>query len=439
MDFACLKAKTLAYQHLVHVQRFSSTMPNVEGICLQLSQAQASINKIKNSITLLDNILDNLEKTSSPRPSPIRTSFDSSAPPSSTSLTEPPTDDGNSSPVLRATPPRPRRKTNESPYLTARPRGAVSKKQAGEGSPLPPSSPPSASPYELWVNDIIPKWHQLNPREVPWIRAMWRSGIPSNLRGQVWKLAIDNKLNLTPEIYAKLLEELPSTDEQHDVHREIEVDVNRMFAKLDVGDLMEYRKKLTNVLTAYSRLKSDVGYVQGMSYIAGMLLYYMSDFDSFVCMSNLLENKFLQGLFRLNMATIDQYVSIFGSLLAQIEPKLDQHFIDVGLIPQHYLLQWWLPIFSKSLPVDICGRIWDCYFLEGEIYSFVASLGILRLYRKSLKSMDMESCKKLLSNLPSDIPQEDLFMAIESIPAPLYNSFLEKIHGEITDDNETLS
>lgn len=27
-----------------------------------------------------------------------------------------------------------------------------------------------------------------------------------------------------------------------------------------------------------------------------------------------------------------------------------------------------------------------------------------------------------------DIQEEDLFMAIESIPAPLYNSFLDKIH-----------
>lgn len=61
-------------------------------------------------------------------------------------------------------------------------------------------------------------------------------------------------------------------------------------------------------------------------------------------MSNLLENKFLRGLFKLDMATIDQYISIFGSLFSQTEPKLDKHFVEVGLIPQHYLLQWWLPI-----------------------------------------------------------------------------------------------
>ncbi len=61
-------------------------------------------------------------------------------------------------------------------------------------------------------------------------------------------------------------------------------------------------------------------------------------------MCSLLENKFLNGLFRLDMTLIDQYISIFDSLLTQIEPKLDKHFRSVGLIPQHYLLQWWLPV-----------------------------------------------------------------------------------------------
>ena len=64
-------------------------------------------------------------------------------------------------------------------------------------------------------------------------------------------------------------------------------------------------------------------------------------------MTNLLENAFLKGLFRLDTVAIEQYVTIFGSLLNQIEPKLDKHFSDVGLIPQHYLLQWWFPVSSN--------------------------------------------------------------------------------------------
>lgn len=72
------------------------------------------------------------------------------------------------------------------------------------------------------------------------------------------------------------------------------------------------------------------------------------------------------------------------------------------------------------------GKIWDCFLLDGEIFVFVASLGliisfilnnyiflniyvfiklsfsgILRMYRKELKTMDMEACKKLLGNLPT--------------------------------------
>lgn len=229
-----------------------------------------------------------------------------------------------------------------------------------------------------------------------------------------------------------MLEESSDSPQQLDTRKGIEVDIYRTFAQLDVGDQEVFRSNLSRVLKAYSKYKSDIGYVQGMSYIAGMLLQYMDDYESFLCMSNLLENAFLKGLFRLDTVAIEQYVSIFGSLLNQIEPKLDKHFSEVGLIPQHYLLQWWFPIFSKSLPLEICGKVWDCFLLEGEIFAFVASLGILRLYKKNLKAMDMEACKKILSNLPTDITEEELFMAIESIPAPLYNSFLDKIHTKIS-------
>jgi hypothetical protein len=32
-------------------------------------------------------------------------------------------------------------------------------------------------------------------------------------------------------------------------------------------------------------------------------------------------------------------------------------------------------LFSRALPFDIVGRLWDRYFLEGEVFLFRAALG----------------------------------------------------------------
>lgn len=51
-------------------------------------------------------------------------------------------------------------------------------------------------------------------------------------------------------------------------------------------------------------LRPDVGYVQGMSYLAGMLLLYNDTYNTFVCFSNLLNNHFLISLFKMDIKQV---------------------------------------------------------------------------------------------------------------------------------------
>lgn len=48
---------------------------------------------------------------------------------------------------------------------------------------------------EEW-NALLPQWEAVkNNRRT---RELWWEGIPSSVRGKVWKLAIGNELNITP-------------------------------------------------------------------------------------------------------------------------------------------------------------------------------------------------------------------------------------------------
>lgn len=35
-----------------------------------------------------------------------------------------------------------------------------------------------------------------------------------------------------------------------------------------------------------------------------------------------------------------------------------------------------MTLFAKSLPLDIAIRIWDCYFVEGQMFIYRAALGV---------------------------------------------------------------
>jgi hypothetical protein len=50
---------------------------------------------------------------------------------------------------------------------------------------------------------------------------------------------------------------------------------------------------LGQVLEAYVCYRPDIGYVQGMSYLAAVMLLYMDTFPAFCCLANLLNSPIL--------------------------------------------------------------------------------------------------------------------------------------------------
>lgn len=57
---------------------------------------------------------------------------------------------------------------------------------------------------------------------------------------------------------------------------------------------------------------------------------------------------------------------------------------------------WFVTLFAKQLPLPLCARVWDLYFVEGERYIYKAAVGILKLLGAKLKQMDDEEALGLL-------------------------------------------
>lgn len=170
----------------------------------------------------------------------------------------------------------------------------------------------------IWTTDILPRWEKM--KNQPKTIELWKQGIPSSVRGLVWQKAIGNKLQITPDRYnifsnqARTLRikqqsmgslERSTGSEQQSPFRLIEVDVPRTFGSTQLF-LKEgpYYKQLMEILETYAIYRPDVGYVQGMSYLAGMLLLYNDTYNTFVCFSNLLNNHFLISLFKMDIKQV---------------------------------------------------------------------------------------------------------------------------------------
>lgn len=106
-----------------------------------------------------------------------------------------------------------------------------------------------------------------------------RKGIPDCLRGKVWlKLAnTEGYLKDCPYNFQDIIKD-PSES-----YNEIILDVQRtfpnhvFFSTTTVG-----KDSLKNVLNAVSKVYKDMGYCQGLNFLAGLFLLYMNDEVKFV-------------------------------------------------------------------------------------------------------------------------------------------------------------
>ncbi|KAL0984146.1 hypothetical protein UPYG_G00137680 [Umbra pygmaea] len=311
-----------------------------------------------------------------------------------------------------------------------------------------------ANAMVVWNNDILPNWE--NTRNSRRARDLWWQGLPPNVRGKVWSLAIGNELNITPELYEiflsrakekwRIFSEMGSDTEADDgaslADREssldlIKLDISRTFPPLYIFQKGgPYHDLLHSVLGAYTCYRPDVGYVQGMSFIAAVLILNLEEADAFIAFANLLNKPCQLAFFRVDHELMLKYFAAFEVFFEENLPKLFNHFQNSNLTPDLYLIDWIFTLYSKSLPLDVACRVWDVFCRDGEEFLFRTGLGILRLYEDVLLQMDFIHSAQFLTRLPEDIGSDRLFSCIASTPMLNGNRKWFQVFNALTKDVE---
>ncbi|XP_056106950.1 TBC1 domain family member 10B [Rhinichthys klamathensis goyatoka] len=204
--------------------------------------------------------------------------------------------------------------------------------------------------------------------------------------------------------------DLPSADLT--LFKQIALDLRRSFPthRTLMGDrpeAIEGQAKLFRVLTAFARYNPQIGYVQGMSYIAAVLLMILSEEEAFWALVALLEKpKYLSELFDSSMKKIQLQALVFHQLLKHRKPLLFQHLETLGVSSLHFIMQWFLTLFT-SLPCwDSVLAIWDLIMLHGLQAVFRTGLTIILLLESRIMNMTEEAAVlPVLLRVPMDVSQ----------------------------------
>uniref|UniRef100_A0A669DRP8 TBC1 domain family member 14 n=1 Tax=Oreochromis niloticus TaxID=8128 RepID=A0A669DRP8_ORENI len=210
-------------------------------------------------------------------------------------------------------------------------------------------------------------------------------------------------------------EDVGSSDRESSLEL-IKLDISRTFPQLCIFQKGgPYHDVLHSILGAYTCYRPDVGYVQGMSFIAAVLILNLDTADAFIAFANLLNKPCQMAFFRVDHSLMLTYFAAFEVFFEENLPKLFAHFKKNNLTPDIYLIDWIFTLYSKSLPLDLACRVWDVFCRDGEEFLFRTALGLLRLYQDVLTSMDFIHMAQFLTRLPDLIPADQLFQHIAAI------------------------
>lgn len=168
---------------------------------------------------------------------------------------------------------------------------------------------------------------------------------------------------------------------------EIRRDINRTFPEaLEPRDT----QALFHILRAVSNKLDDVGYCQGMNFLAGVFVRVFGsalENDEAICYQCMLSvflrygmNQFFGDRFpKLRLAALQ-----FDCLVEVFLPDLSDAFEAFNLSAEFYATQWFLSLFSYSLPFPYVMRIWDQFLCRGMKLIHRVGLALLKAARPML-------------------------------------------------------
>ena len=302
-------------------------------------------------------------------------------------------------------------------------------------------------------------------------------GVPASMRWRVWRAVAGCSEIFKPGLYEEVrlavtlnvrwsFERRPDDNDHFDVisasgrslkSGDVTVDSSERerieeivsLVKQDLGRTFPFSQfysddknlaRLGNVLVSYAALNKEVGYCQGMNFLAGLLLQQSdSERETFWMLTLVMTRYNLQSLYSEDIPLLHLLKYQFSALLNQLFPEISAHFDRLYVLPELYAVKWFFSLFAYSFPENLVFPLWDFRFAGCPPHQrhtgvsraiLLLALGLLKISRsKLLKCSCLQSVLNELEAVRSVPSVEPLLAAARSLDLKVHQASLEGLRG----------
>lgn len=255
-------------------------------------------------------------------------------------------------------------------------------------------------------------------------RLLWRGGLLPSERASLWchLLTLPRTHSSESSAYLHL------RSQQSEYTTDIDKDIPRTFM---VRSDLSLQQSLRRILIAFASGHSDVGYCQGMNFIAGTLLVVLKDEEkAFYALEGLFRRLQLDSLFKPGVPDLLKRHFQFGYYLKQCFPDLSAHFKRIGVTSGIFVDKWCMGLFSSYLPMETLLKAWDVFLWSGWKALVKVGMSALSELRPLLLEMDLENLSIYLRDHTRDNHQDGKSLLSSASRLKVTAAGLKRLDGE---------
>ncbi|EAY23308.1 TBC domain containing protein [Trichomonas vaginalis G3] len=244
---------------------------------------------------------------------------------------------------------------------------------------------------------IIKNWEKLMKESRSIIIRSLRLGVPTKYRADVWALltnshTVKSKANFT---YSQL-DKVNSNSSQIISH-----DVPRTMPSWSNDNSQRFLDELSRLLNAYANVDPELGYTQGMNFIASMFLLYQPEEQAFWSFYSLMFQSSLPHrlFFIQDFPKLRLHKTLVDRLIYQNFPDIYHAFEERMLDSTIFTPMWLMVCFlSGNFGLELSTFIFEQFLAFGVAPLLSFGLGILEIHKNTLRNDGFEELLHVLTN-----------------------------------------
>ena len=173
-----------------------------------------------------------------------------------------------------------------------------------------------------------------------------------------------------------------------------------------------FERNLQELLETFVAYRPDIGYFDGLNYVAAMLLQFQDEESAFTSTVNLFTQYILNAVDSDMKSKFANYCAAFNLAMDEEVPNVKHAFQENKVEVMTILKDWMCSLFTRCVDFEKAKRLWDILLLEGPFGIVKISLGILKMFADQIGDMSAKEVYAFLKHLPDRVDIDELAKSV---------------------------